>query len=236
MTGARASKIVPYLFACAALAAAATAHAATILVLGDSLSAGYGLARERGWVSLLAERLRAKGFDYKVVNASISGETTLGGANRIEAALREHRPAIVILALGANDGLRGASLEAMHSNLVSIVDACRRARARVLLVGMRLPPNYGTPYVERFARVYVELAASRGLPFVPFLLDGLAEKREYFQPDGIHPTAEAQSLILETVWKELLPLLGKKRTADDEPATRTRPARDSRPGFSVSDS
>ncbi|HXF65327.1 MAG TPA: arylesterase [Burkholderiales bacterium] len=210
MTGARSLKIVSYLLGCAALAAAAAVHAATILVLGDSLSAGYGLAREKAWASLLAERLRAEGFDYKVVNASVSGETTLGGANRIEAALRQHRPAIVILALGANDGLRGMSLEAMRSNLAAIVDACRRARARVLLVGMRLPPNYGNPYAEKFARVYAELAAARALPLVPFLLDGFAEKREYFQPDGIHPTAEAQPLILETVWKELRPLLEKK--------------------------
>jgi acyl-CoA thioesterase-1 len=210
MTGARSFKIVScVLIAGAVLLAAEFARAATVLVYGDSLSAGYGLAREEGWVSLLAARLRAQRPDYRVVNASLSGETTLGGANRIEAVLAAHRPAVVIVALGANDGLRGASLEAMRANLVTILDACRRAGARVLLAGMRLPPNYGNPYAEKFARVYAELAASRRLAFVPFLLEGFAEKREYFQSDGIHPTAQAQPLILETVWKALRPLLEK---------------------------
>lgn len=177
------------------------------MVYGDSLSAGYGLSQEQGWVNLLARRLHAEQLDYKVVNASISGETTLGGRNRISATLKQHRPAIVILALGANDGLRGASLDAMRANLEAMADACRRARTRVLLVGMRLPPNYGTAYADKFRLVFSEVARRKKLRLVPFLLDGFAEKREYFQPDGIHPTAEAQPMMLETMWKELWPLL-----------------------------
>jgi acyl-CoA thioesterase-1 len=194
---------------CLALAAGG-APAATVLVYGDSLSAGYGLPREQGWAALLARRLQQERLDYKVANASISGETTLGGLNRIEAALKAHRPAVVILALGANDGLRGQDLDAMRRNLEAIVAACRRAGARVLLVGMRLPPNYGTDYAGKFHRTFVELAAQRKLPLVPFLLEGFADKPAFFQADGIHPTAEAQPLMLDTVWKALRPLLAAK--------------------------
>lgn len=186
---------------------AAGACAATILVFGDSLSAGYGLPGDRGWVNLLAGRLDKERLNYKVANASISGETTLGGRNRIESALKAHRPQIVILELGANDGLRGASLDAMRANLEAIVDASRRSDARVLLLGMRLPPNYGAAYTEKFQKVYAEVAASRKLPLVPFLFDGFADKRGYFQSDGLHPAAEAQPVILEIVWKELRPML-----------------------------
>lgn len=195
------------MFACALALSATTARAATILVFGDSLSAGYGLPREQGWVSLLARRLLAEKLDYKVANASISGETTDGGRNRIEAALETHRPAIVVLELGGNDGLRGGTLETTRANLEAIVDASRRAKARVILVGMRLPPNYGTPYTEKFRRMYVEIAARKKLPLVPFLLDGFAENPAYFQADGIHPNAAAQPLMLDAVWKELAPLL-----------------------------
>ncbi|HEU5282908.1 MAG TPA: arylesterase [Burkholderiales bacterium] len=186
---------------------AATVSAATILVFGDSLSSGYGLIHEQGWVELLAQRLRAERFDYKVVNASISGETTLGGRNRIDAALKAHRPAIVILELGGNDGLRGHDPRSMRDNLEAISDACRRASARVLLVGVRLPPNYGKTYTEKFHNVFGEVAQRKKLPLVPFLLDGFAERRELFQPDGTHPTAAAQPLMLDIVWKELRPLL-----------------------------
>jgi len=161
-------------------------------------------------VHLLEQRLRAEKLDYKVVNASISGETTLGGRNRIDAALRAHRPSIVILELGANDGLRGASPETIRGNLEAISDVCRRAKARVLLVGIRLPPNYGLPYAEKFQGVYREVSRSRKLPLVPFLLDGFSENRELFQADGIHPSAAAQPLMLDNVWKELLPLLKKE--------------------------
>jgi len=160
-------------------------------------------------VSLLARRLHAEKLNYKVVNASISGETMLGGANRIQDALKAHRPAIVILELGANDGLRGADLYAMRAHLETIVDASRRAKARVLMVGIRIPPNYGTPYAEKFQRTFSETAKRKKLPLVPFLFEGFAEKREYFQADGIHPTAEAQPVMLDRVWKELLPLLKK---------------------------
>ncbi|MGH8623381.1 MAG: arylesterase, partial [Burkholderiales bacterium] len=194
-------------FACALAAPAAASSAATILVFGDSLSAGYGLPREQGWVYLLEQRLRAENIDYKVVNASISGETTAGGASRIGAALQTHRPALVILELGANDGLRGTPPESIRRNLEAISDDCRRAQARVLLVGIRLPPNYGMEYTEKFQEVFRAVARSRKLPLVPFLLDGFSENRKLFQDDGIHPTAAAQPLMLETVWKGLRPLL-----------------------------
>ena len=196
--------------ACALALPAAASFAATILVFGDSLAAGYGLPLEQGWVHLLQQRLSAEKFDYKVVNASISGETTLGGRNRIDSALKTHRPAIVVLELGANDGLRGTSPEAIRANLEAIADACRRANARVLLVGIRLPPNYGMAYTEEFQDVFSAVARSRKLPLVPFLLDGFSDNRGLFQDDGIHPSAAAQPLMLDTVWKELRPLLKRQ--------------------------
>jgi acyl-CoA thioesterase-1 len=192
---------------CALALPAALAQAATILVYGDSLSAAYGLSREQGWVHLLARRLQEKKLDYKVANASISGETTLGGRNRIAAALEAHRPAVVILELGANDGLRGNSLAATRANLEEMVDASRAAGARVLLVGMRLPPNYGTAYTEKFQQVYRDVAKDKKLRLVPFLFEGFFDQRDHFQPDGLHPAARAQEKMLNTVWKELKPLL-----------------------------
>jgi len=195
--------------ACALALAVTSAPAATLVVYGDSLSAGYGLPREQGWVDLLAQRLRAEKFDYKVVNASISGETTLGGRNRLAGVLGAHRPAVLVLALGANDGLRGSSLDAMRRNLEATIDAARRAKVRVLLIGMRIPPNYGKDYTEKFQSVFREVARARKVPLVPFLLEGFADNRKYFQPDGLHPTAAAQPLMLETVWKGLRPLLKK---------------------------
>ena len=195
------------MIACALALPGAAAAAATIVVYGDSLSAAYGLPREQGWASQLARRLHAEKLDYKVANASITGETTLGGVNRIEAVLKEHRPAIVILELGANDGLRGASLDAMRANLEAIIDASRRGKARVLLVGMRIPPNYGRDYTEKFQSVFREVAKNRKVPLVPFLFEGFADKPAYFQADGIHPAANAQGMMLDTVWKELRPLL-----------------------------
>ncbi|MBI2508778.1 MAG: arylesterase [Betaproteobacteria bacterium] len=168
---------------------AGAASAATILVYGDSLSSGYGLPREQGWASLLARRLQSEKFNYKSEFPD------------------RPRPAIVVVSLGANDGLRGADLDAMRANLEAMADACRRAGARVLLVGMRLPPNYGTPYADKFQRVFGEVARNRKLRWVPFLLEGFGEQREYFQADGIHPTAAAQPLMLDTVWKGLRPLL-----------------------------
>jgi acyl-CoA thioesterase I len=187
----------------------AVATAGTILVFGDSLSAGYGLPQEHGWARLLEKRLRDEGYSYRVVNASISGETTSGGASRIDAALKTHRPDIVVVELGANDGLRGQSPELIRGNLERIIDASRRSKAEVLLVGMRLPPNYGMAYTEKFRQMYVDLARSKKTAFVPFLLEGFAEDGRYFQSDRVHPTSEAQSLMLDTVWKGLRPLLRK---------------------------
>ncbi len=177
------------------------------MVYGDSLSAGYGLPQEQGWVSLLQKRLHDEKLDYKVINLSISGETTLGGKNRITAALEAHRPAIVILALGANDGLRGQNPDTMRSNLEAMVEACRKYKAKVLLIGMRLPPNYGTAYANKFNNIFNDISRRRKVASVPFLLEGFAEDSKMFQADGIHPAAQAQPLILETVWKKLRPLL-----------------------------
>jgi acyl-CoA thioesterase I len=192
---------------CALVLPVTLAHAATILVYGDSLSAAYGLSREQGWVHLLEQRLRAEKLDYKVVNASISGETTVGGRNRIQAALKEHRPAIVILELGANDGLRGSDLATVGTNLEAIIDASRAGGAQVLLVGIRLPPNYGTAYTEKFQQAYRDVAKKKKVRLVPYFFEGIGEQQEYFQADGIHPTAQAQPRLLDTVWQELRPLL-----------------------------
>lgn len=185
----------------------ATGSAATIMIYGDSLSAGYGLPRQAGWTNLLLQRLHDESFDYKIVNASISGETTLGGKNRIAQALSAHNPEIVIVALGANDGLRGQSLDAMYANLDAIIQTCVKRKVRVLLVGMRLPPNYGAAYTEKFHAVFRDLAQRRKLPLVPFLLDGFADNAAMFQADGIHPAALAQPLMLDNVWKTLRPML-----------------------------
>lgn len=180
-------------------------------MFGDSLSSGYGLAPDAGWVSLLQGRLARSGFHHEVINASLTGETTLGGKNRIEAVLKRHRPDIVILELGGNDGLRGLAPETTRRNLEAIIQACRRSGARVLLAGMRLPPNYGTAYTEKFRDIYPRLAQRHRLPLAPFLLEGVAENLAWFQSDGIHPNAEAQALILDNVWRYLMPLLAPKK-------------------------
>jgi len=194
------------------LAAVAPAHAArTILVFGDSLSAGYGLPTGSGWVSLLDQRLKRDRLDYAVVNASVSGETTLGGRNRIAATLTEHRPAVVIVQLGGNDGLRGNSIEETRRNLIAIVEASRKAGAKVLLVGMRIPPNYGAVYTRRFEALYAEVARQQNASLVPFMLQGFADKREWFQSDGIHPAIEAQPRILDNVYRRLRALLTPQR-------------------------
>jgi acyl-CoA thioesterase-1 len=201
------------LLTCALVPALAplAASAGTILVFGDSLSAAYGLARNAGWASLLEKRLRDEGYDYGVANASISGETTTGGANRIAAALQTAKPDIVVLELGANDGLRGQSIDSMKRNLEAMIDASLKAGARVLLVGMRLPPNYGPAYTEKFHRAYLDVAKAKKIALVPFLFEGFAEDPKFFQSDRVHPTAEAQPLMLDVVWKELQPLLARRR-------------------------
>ena len=187
--------------------------AATVLVFGDSLSAGYGLAQEAGWVSLLAQRIGKSAPDYRVVNASISGETAAGGRRRIESALATHKPAIVIVELGGNDGLRGQRTETLRADLEAIVDACLKRNAQVVLVGMRLPPNYGRDYVRRFEAVYGDVANKRRVTLVPFLLEGFGERQELFQPDAIHPTREAQPIMLENVWRVLGPMLNARQPA-----------------------
>ncbi len=176
-------------------------------MFGDSLSAGYGIARESSWVVLIEKRLKRERADYSVVNASISGETTAGGLSRIAAALERDRPSVLILELGANDGLRGLPLAQMKANLAAMIERAQKARARVLLVGMRMPPNYGPDYTAEFARIFTELAKRYRTALVPFMLEGFADKPEFFQPDHIHPTAEAQPLIAERIWRALRPLL-----------------------------
>ena len=196
--------LVTWLMMCLPLTAWA---GGTILVYGDSLSAAYGLSQDAGWATLLQARLKQKGMNYTVANASISGETTSGGAARIAEALKAHQPRVVIVALGANDGLRGLPLEQMRANLGNIVRASQKARSRVLLVGMRMPPNYGEIYTREFAQVYTDLAREYKTAFAPFLLEGMAERRELFQADNTHPTAQAQPVLLDNVWKALAPLL-----------------------------
>jgi acyl-CoA thioesterase-1 len=186
--------------------------AGTLLVFGDSLSAGYGLAQNAGWVSLLAQRVGKVAPDYRVVNASISGETAAGGRRRIESALAQHKPAIVVVELGANDGLRGQSIADLRADLEAILNACLKRNARVVLVGMRLPPNYGAGYVKQFESVYAELARKPRVALVPFLFAGFGERYELFQADGIHPTREAQPLMLDTVWRVLGPMLTAPRS------------------------
>ena len=195
----------------------AACAASTLLVFGDSISAGYGLPQGAGWVSLLSARVAKAAPDYKVVNASISGETLAGGKRRIESVLVQHKPSVVVIELGGNDGLRGAAIDAMRSDLAAIVDACLRSKARVVLLGMRLPPNYGRDYVQRFQQVYADVAQRRPVTLVPFLFEGFGERQELFQSDGIHPTREAQPLMLESVWKPLAPLLTQGRHVQARP-------------------
>ena len=185
----------------------ARAESPVILVLGDSLSAGYGIPVEKGWVSLLQRRLVERGFPYRVVNASISGDTTSGGLSRLPAALELHRPAIVVLELGANDGLRGQPPMAMSRNLSRMIEQSQQAGARVLLAEMRIPPNYGPLYAQKFQATFGELAQHYAIPLIPFLLDGVAGNPALIQDDGLHPRGEAQPRILDNVWAVLEPAL-----------------------------
>ena len=188
-------------------ASAADPKSPTIVVLGDSLSAGYGIKVEQGWVNLLAQRLATEGYGYRVVNASVSGETTQGGLARLPRALEIHKPAIVVVELGGNDGLRGLPLAASRENLARIIELARAGGARVLLVGMMIPPNYGPRYGEEFRQMFASLAGKYSLAFVPFLLDQVALKPELMQADGIHPNAAGQPQVLANLWPELKPLL-----------------------------
>jgi acyl-CoA thioesterase-1 len=185
----------------------------TVMVFGDSLSASYGMPTEAGWVALLTQRLQSKFADYQIINASISGETTLGGRNRIEQALEKHRPEIVILELGANDGLRGASIKSIYENLEAIIKICQINNALVLLTGMQLPPNYGITYTQKFQAIFLQLAENYQVKLIPFLLAGFGDKHDFFQADGIHPNEIAQKKIVENVWDVLQTMLKNKETA-----------------------
>jgi acyl-CoA thioesterase I len=188
--------------------ATARADAPVILVFGDSISAGYGLPRvDQGWVALLQAKLKGQGYGYEVVNASVSGETTEGGLARLPRALSLHHPRIVILELGGNDGLRALPAAAMRSNLAHMIDLSIAADAKVLLLGMRIPPNYGPAYSEQFSAAYTDLARAKNVPWIPFLMDGVALNASLMQADGIHPNPAGQPRLLENVWPALMPLL-----------------------------
>ncbi len=194
----------------AVLFAAAPAFAArTVLVFGDSLSAAYGIASQQGWVHLLGERLARSHLPWQVVNASVSGETTAGGVRRLPADLKRHKPAIAVIELGANDALRGQPVAAIRSNLEQMIRLARAARAEPVLVGIMIPPNYGIDYAREFRELYADVAKKQRVALVPFLLEGMADKPEMFQADQLHPTAPAQSLLLDNVWRALEPLLKK---------------------------
>lgn len=183
------------------------AAARTALVFGDSLSAAYGLAPEQGWVHLLAERARRAGLDWRFVNASVSGETTAGGLRRLPLDLERHKPELVVIALGANDALRGQPIAGIRANLARMVGIVRSARAQPVLVGIMIPPNYGIDYAEQFRQLYGALAQELKVPLVPFLLEGIADKPDLFLADQLHPAAAAQPRIVDNVWPVLEPLL-----------------------------
>jgi acyl-CoA thioesterase-1 len=194
----------------AALAASACAIAApVVLIVGDSISAGYGLPSETGWTTLLQQRLATEHYPHRVVNASISGDTTAGGRARLDALLAKNRPAVTVIELGGNDGLRGGSLDAMQANLDAMAAAAQKSGSRVLMVGLRLPPNYGPAYVHRFKTTFADVARARKVALVPFLFEGFAEDDAMFQGDRIHPVIAAQARMLDNVWPQLKPLLGE---------------------------
>jgi acyl-CoA thioesterase-1 len=188
---------------------AASAH--IILVVGDSLSAAYGLPVEQGWVSLLQQRLDAEGYPCRIVNASISGDTTASARARLDKAIASHAPDIVLLELGGNDGLRGLSLAAMRDNLGAMIASAQAAGAKVLLLGVQLPPNYGPRYTQRFQAIYHELAGEYDVALLPSLVDGIGTESELMQADGIHPNAIAQPIIRDRIREALLPLLSNQR-------------------------
>jgi acyl-CoA thioesterase-1 len=181
----------------------------SILVLGDSLSAAYGIDADEGWVALLQQQMISDGYDYKVINASVSGDTTRTGLSRIDSALQAHHPDIVIIALGGNDGLRGLAFSEIENSLTRIIERCQQDKVQVLLVGVRLPPNYGADYIQQFTDLYQRLSDRYHIPLVPRMLEQVAEHRELMQPDGMHPTAEAQPQVMRNVWSGLKPMLRK---------------------------
>jgi acyl-CoA thioesterase-1 len=191
------------------LSASASAYSApkTVLVLGDSLSAEYGLARGSGWVALLEHRLRDEKLDAKIVNASISGETTSGGLTRLPSLLDQYRPSVVVIELGANDGLRGLPVASAEQNLRTMIELAQKNKAKVLLVGMRMPPNYGRAYTERFYGMYGDLSRQFKTPLVPFMLEGVAQDPAMFQADRLHPVATAHTIILSNIWPKFAPLI-----------------------------
>jgi acyl-CoA thioesterase-1 len=175
----------------------------TIVVVGDSLSSGYGLTAEQSWVAMLRERLDAEAYGYDVVNASIAGDTSAGGLARLPRLLKEHSPAVVVIEIGGNDGLRGQPVESLRANLAKMVELSQEHGARVLLTGIKIPPNYGPTYTQALAAVYPEVAKQYGVVLVDFLLDGVALHPELMQHDGIHPNAAGQKIVLENVWRVL---------------------------------
>ena len=192
--------------------AATSAYSApkNLLVLGDSLSAEYGLERGRGWANLLQQRLQQDKLDTTVVNASISGDTTIGGKNRLPALMEQHKPQVLVIELGSNDALRGLPLKSSQDNLQAMINLAQQYKARVLLVGMQIPPNYGPDYTRRFAEMYQTLARQNKVALVPFFMEGIAADLSLFQADRIHPNEQAQPRLLENVWPQLKPLLGLK--------------------------
>lgn len=215
-TGARRKALlgaaVRLLAGVALVVAATSAYSApkNLLVLGDSLSAEYGLQRGTGWTGLLQQRLQQSKADYQVVNASISGDTTIGGRNRLPALMTQHKPEVLVIELGANDALRGLPLKTSQDNLQAMIDLARQQKAKVLLVGMQIPPNYGPDYTRRFAGMYQDLAKSNKVALVPFFFEGIAADLSLFQADRIHPNEQAQPRLLDNVWPYLKPLVGVK--------------------------
>ncbi|MGS0940325.1 arylesterase [Pseudomonas luteola] len=189
------------------------AAAQTLLIVGDSISAGLGIETGQGWASLLEKRLDEQKGSYKVINASISGDTSAGGLSRLSPLLNEHKPDVVLIELGGNDGLRGQPPAQLQQNLASMIDQSKQAGAKVLLLGMRLPPNYGIQYTKRFAAVYSSLAEEKKVALVPFFLEGVGGIEQYMQPDGIHPNAAGQPRLLENAWQALQPLLERPQNA-----------------------
>ncbi|AOJ31793.1 arylesterase [Burkholderia metallica] len=211
LLGTMLAATVPARAATTSAATSATSGRPVIVVLGDSLSAEYGLPRDTGWVALLRQRLATERIDYSVANASVSGDTTSGGRARLPAVLQRLKPSIVVVELGSNDALRGVPLATTEQNLRDIIAGARQAHAKVLLVGMYVPPNYGPDYTQKFHAVYTRLSKDLGVPLVPFLLAGIENRPELFQADQMHPAQQAQGMLLDNVWPTLKPLLGKPR-------------------------